>query len=124
MNIEFRGVGSEETICHALCNATAFAQTSYIDNSPNAVCEAQMVGCPVVATNVGGVSSLIEDGKSGFFVPANDPYMMAWHLLELHQNKEENEFIGGNAQNVAHERHNKGRIVSSLMEIYNKVIAD
>ena len=83
-----------------------------------------MVGCPVVATNVGGVSSLIEDGKSGFFVPANDPYMMAWHLLELHQNKEENEFIGGNAQNVAHERHNKGRIVSSLMEIYNKVIAD
>lgn len=124
VNVEFRGVGSEKDVCNALCHATAFAQTSYIDNSPNAVCEAQMVGCPVVATNVGGVSSLIEDGKNGFLVPANDSYQMAWHLIMLYKNKEINGFIGKNAQNMAYQRHDKGQIVNSLIEIYNKVIVD
>lgn len=122
VNVEFHGVGFEEDICYALCHATAFAQTSYIDNSPNAVCEAQIVGCPVVATNVGGLSSLIEDNKSGFLVPANDPYMMAWHLLTLHQNKELNYNIGHYAMSMAQKRHNKQQIVKDLLGIYNKIL--
>lgn len=122
VNVEFLGVGTEKDVCNALCNATAFAQTSYIDNSPNAVCEAQIVGCPVVATNVGGVSSLIEDGKNGFLVPANDPYMMAWHLINLHQDKELNKNVGQNAISMAQKRHDKKQIVTDLLKIYNVTI--
>lgn len=122
VNVDFRGVVTEKEICQALCNATAFAQTSYIDNSPNAVCEAQIVGCPVVSTNVGGIASLIDNGKTGILVPANDPYQMAWHLIELYMNKKLNKEISSYSKEIAATRHDKKRIAKDLVGIYEKVI--
>ena len=43
--------------------------SSYIENSPNSVGEAQMVGVPVVASRVGGTDSMVEHGKTGFMYP-------------------------------------------------------
>lgn len=124
VNLDFRGVGSETDIYEALCNATAFAHTSYIDNSPNAVCEAQLVGCPVVSTNVGGISSLIEDGIDGFLIPSNDPYMMAWKLLNLYKDKQLNQIIASKGQERAKVRHNKERVVKELIDIYDKILSN
>lgn len=122
VNVRFCGVASEQQVCDALCAATAFAQVSYIDNSPNAVCEAQMVGCPVVSTNVGGVPSLIEDGRTGILVPANDPYQMAWHLLRLHTDRALNQSISTEAKQVAHSRHDKAQIATDLLGIYRTIL--
>ena len=124
VNVDFRGIGSETEIYEALCNATAFAHTSYIDNSPNAVCEAQLVGCPVVSTNVGGISSLIEDGIDGFLVPSNDPYMMAWKLLNLYKDKQLNQIVASKGQERAKARHDKERVVKELIDIYDKILSN
>lgn len=123
VNVEMKGVGTEKDICQTLINATAFAQTSYIDNSPNAVCEAQIMGCPVVATHVGGLSSLIENGMDGFLVPANDPYQMAWLLYNLHTDEDLSSKISKNAKETASMRHNKKDIVDSLILTYQKIIS-
>ncbi len=122
VNITLKGVATEETIRNALLNATVFAQTSYIDNSPNAVCEAQICGCPVVACNVGGVSSLINHKETGMLVPANAPYQMAANLHELYVNKNLNNHISINGKKIAQIRHNKGNIIQDLMNIYRYVI--
>lgn len=118
VNITMMGIGKEEDIYNALLSATTFVHPSYIDNSSNAVCEAQLVGCPVVATDVGGMNSLIEDKVTGFLVPSNDPYKMAWRLKELHEDKQLAIKIGNNSRNIAIERHNKTKIVNDLINVY------
>lgn len=122
VNITLKGVATEETIRNALLNATAFAQTSYIDNSPNAVCEAQICGCPVVACNVGGVCTLIKDRETGILVPANDPYQMAANLHRLFIDRQLNVDFSVKAKKIAKKRHNKVAIIKDLLGIYEQII--
>ena len=88
------------------------------------MCEAQLVGCPVVSTNVGGISSLIEDGIDGFLIPSNDPYMMAWKLLNLYKDKQLNQIVASKGQERAKVRHNKERVVKELIDIYDKILSN
>jgi glycosyltransferase involved in cell wall biosynthesis len=57
--------------------------SSYTESSPNAILEAMTMGKPVVATNVGGVPELVEEGHTGFLVPPRDPKAIADRVLYL-----------------------------------------
>lgn len=122
VNVVLKGVANASVIRDSLLQSTAFVNPSYIDNSPNSVCEAQIMGCPVVSTNVGGISSLIQDAFSGFLVPSNDPYQMAYVLKMLHDDKHLNKQIGSQAKHLAEQRHNRIKIVKELMETYNAIL--
>ena len=115
VGVELCGVATPEELRDAICRATVYVHTSYIDNSPNSLCEAQILGCPVVATYVGGIPSLIKDGETGYLVPANDPYQLALLLKELHADPGLGEKMGREAQRVARERHDPEAIVSKLL---------
>jgi glycosyltransferase involved in cell wall biosynthesis len=54
-----------------------FAMSSLHEGLPLALLEAMALGCPPVATSVGGVAEVIEDGVSGFTVPARRPDLQA-----------------------------------------------
>lgn len=124
VNVIFMGVASAEEIRKELSSSTAYIHLSYIDNSPNSVCEAQITGIPVVATNVGGIPSLINDGETGFLVPTNDPYQTAYVINKLANDNALNIRIGEKAKEIAIRRHNKEIIVNTLVETYNKIIND
>jgi glycosyltransferase involved in cell wall biosynthesis len=53
------------------------------DNSPNTVYEAMATGKAIVASKVGGIPELVEDGKTGLIVPPSDPKMLAAAIIEL-----------------------------------------
>jgi len=58
---------------HTLLSASdAFVLSSEFEGNPLCVMEAMAAGLPVVGTDVGGVSQLIEDGKSGLLVKSGD----------------------------------------------------
>lgn len=122
VNVHLLGVASAEKIQESLLHATAYVHTSYIDNSPNSLCEAMILGISTVSTNVGGISSLIENGKTGFLVPSNDPYQMAYLMKLLFENKDMNVSIGKAAQEVAIIRHDRETIVKRVLEIYDEVL--
>ena len=80
--IELGPLTAEEMV-KELVHSHVFVSPSYIDNSPNAVCEAQLLGMPVISTYTGGLPSLIDDGRTGLFVPTGDAPMLAARLKEV-----------------------------------------
>lgn len=122
-NVIFEGVADADKLKQCILTSTVYVHPSYIDNSPNSVCEAQILGCPVIATNVGGVSSLIKDKESGYLVPANDPYQTAFLILQLHNDKELNINIGNKGKAVATKRHDTNTIVKNLISVYKKILS-
>jgi len=122
-NIKYLGVLNEIELKKQLCLATVFVHPSYIDNSPNSVCEAQITGIPVIACNTGGVSSLIHHKITGILIPTNDPYGLAYWIKHLSTHTEFRRQISIKAQKIASERHNPVSICESLMKCYTEILS-
>lgn len=121
LNVNLKGVASAEQLRDALVNSTLYFHSSYIENSPNSVGEAQLIGVPVVASRVGGTDSMVEHGKTGFLYPVTDPYMAAYYIKRLVENQKENISMGKAAREVALVRHDKQAIVENLLKIYDEI---
>jgi len=122
--LSFLGVGNPDDLRRELLNATLYVHPSYIDNSPNSVCEAQMLGVPVVASNVGGVSSLINNGHDGYLFPANDIYLASSYIIELFSDLSLNKRMGDLGYETACKRHSKDAIAAQLLNVYATIIKD
>lgn len=120
--VTLMGVATQQQLREAELNATCYFHPSYIDNSPNSLCEAQMLGVPVIATNVGGIPSLVEDRVTGFLIPANDPYQGAYLIEKIYKDRALNIEIGENERLAADKRHNKETIRKQILAVYNTVL--
>ncbi len=121
VNVNYMGVVSADKLTKILMKSTLYVHPSYIENSPNSVCEAQLLGIPVIATDVGGLASIVEDGVTGYLVPANDPVILASHIISKNQKDLLTE-ISHNERRIAAERHNSQDIINNLLSIYKDVI--
>lgn len=121
VNVSLCGVATAEQLRDAMLHATVYLQPSYVENSPNSVAEAQMLGLPAVATNVGGTASMVEDGVTGILFPCTDPYMGASALMRLICDVELNVSMGESGKQSASIRHNKEQIVKSLLQLYTEI---
>lgn len=122
VKVKLCGVIAADTLVDELLNADMFIHPSYIDNSPNSVCEAQMLGLPIISTNVGGISSLIKQEETGVLVPANDLYALAARIIEINTDKKYAVNLGKGARKAALERHNIKSIVNQNISIYQQII--
>lgn len=76
-------LGQRADVPRLLAAADAFVLASSFEGMPNVVMEALGAGLPVVATDVGGVRELVDDGRTGFVVPAGDEDALAAAMLEM-----------------------------------------
>lgn len=105
-----------------MCRANAFLSPSSIDNSPNAVGEATMVGMPVVATPVGGIPSMLTDGENALFAPAGDAATMAWQLRRIFDDDCLATKLGRGAHQLALRRHDIAATVKQYIDGYRDAI--
>jgi glycosyltransferase involved in cell wall biosynthesis len=119
--IELGHLSAEEMV-KELVNSHVFVSPSFIDNSSNAVCEAQLIGMPVISTYTGGVPSLIEEGRTGLFVPTGDAPMLAARLRDLFEDDNLAVRIGRQAHEVAVKRHDPDSIVHEVVTAYEDVL--
>lgn len=82
----FTGVLSEKEICNQYLKSNVFVCSSTIENSPNSLGEAMILGVPSVAANVGGVSDLLQHKEEGFIYQSDAPYMLAHYICEIFGN--------------------------------------
>lgn len=124
VGVIYAGIFSEKMLCQAALAADIYIHPSYIDNSPNSLCEAQLLGMPCISTNVGGISTLIQHLGTGILVPANAPFDLALQILNLHANSTLAEKLGKSATEVAQRRHHPNSILSQLTTTYNRILLD
>lgn len=117
-NIRFLGFCSPERLIDEMCQSTMYVHTAYIENSPNSICEAQMIGMPIVSTMVGGIATLVRNGVDGDLLPANDPWQLANAIVELAKDKERMNTYSVNSRQHALERHNPDNILRQLLGCY------
>lgn len=122
VNVKFKGIVDSNCLKEKLVEADIYVNTSYIDNSPNSLCEAQILGLPIISTNVGGISSIVKHEFSGVLVPANDPFILASEIIKLIKSPDRAMFYSQNGQNEASIRHDSKRIVSALKLIYESIV--
>ena len=116
--LTLEGVADAETLCAALRSCTLYVHPSYIDNSPNSVCEAQILGVPVIASNVGGIPSLVNDGVNGLLFPSGDAASLVELIVSLYGAPDFRHSLGEEARRTALSRHDKDRIVKELLSTY------
>lgn len=124
VNIIFKGRVNADELSELLENSDLYVHVSHIENSPNSVCEAMLVGLPIIATYAGGTGSLLQNEKEGILVQDGDPYILAGAIMMMKLNPEKAAFLGANARKRALARHSAERILEQLVTAYNKILLD
>lgn len=120
--VEFLGFQPAAEIARLHREAQIFVLPSQNDNSPNALAEAMVSGLPVIATRVGGIPSMVEDGTTGLLVPWGDPQALAAKILWLLQQPAERQRLAANARRVARERHLPENVACATIVAYKEVL--
>ncbi|MEY4603251.1 MAG: hypothetical protein RIT43_543 [Bacteroidota bacterium] len=97
--------------------------TSLNEGTPVSLIEAQASGIPVVATDVGGVRDVVNDGKTGFVVPSLDVGKFSEKLLFLLQNKKTREEMSQNGWTFVEDKFHYTRLVKNMETYYKKLLA-
>lgn len=121
LHIKLLGSRGEKEIVQLLAEADIYCQVSHIENSPNSLCEAQMMGLPVVASYAGGTATMLDDGKAGVLVQDGDPYALAGAITELSRDFAAARQYGRQARQLALERHDPAAITGDLVNIYRTI---
>ena len=78
--ILFLGKRGQSTLPYYYAAAEVVVMPSHYESFGMVALEAMACGTPVIASRVGGLAHLIQDGETGFFVPAQDPETLAEKL--------------------------------------------
>lgn len=121
MGINLLGQLQEEDLVKEMLQADMFVHASHIENSPNSVCEAMLLGMPIIATYAGGTPSMLADMKEGLLVQDGDPYAMGGAIIELIENWDFAKRLGDNARERGLTRNDPQKIVNDILKIYTTV---
>ncbi len=112
---------TEEEMCRQYLKAHVFVCPSAIENSPNSVGEAMLLGMPVVASYVGGTGDLLSDKIDGFLYPFDEPYMLAGYVDRIFSDDSEAAALGQTARLHAQKTHHVRDNYKMLMNIYRDI---
>ena len=117
----FLGDLSAEEMRQAFLQTNVFALTSTLENSPNSLGEAMLLGVPSVAADVGGVHNLLSDEAEGFLYSSGDVATLAKQIIRLFAMEEEASSLGESARRHAQKTHDPVNNLRELIKIYNEI---
>ncbi len=112
-----------EQIVGKMLQSSLYVHSSHMDNSPNSLCEAMLIGMPCIASRVGGVPSLVREGIDGFLYHDRDVCMLADRIIQILSDPNLASRLGQEARNTALLRHDRKKIAARMVEIYQQVLS-
>jgi glycosyltransferase involved in cell wall biosynthesis len=101
----------------------AVALSSANEGTPVSLIEALAAGVPAVATDVGGVKDVVEDGRTGLLVEAGDTAAIGEALSRLATEPELRAAMSERARSSVRDRYSVPRLVSDMDDLYQRVLA-
>lgn len=114
--------GHCENVLEYLCALDIGVHSSIFEGVPISLLEYMSVGLPAIATSVGGIPDVINDGKTGLLVPAKKSQKMADILLQLILNQKLRISIGEKSRQWVKEKASYQSLTSKITSIYDKVL--
>jgi glycosyltransferase involved in cell wall biosynthesis len=114
----FTFLGHRDDVPARLADSDIFVLPSRSEAFPNAVLEAMATGLPIVASGVGGILELVDDGVSGLLVPPGDAPSLADRLCRLMNDPALAARLGGAARSEALARYSFDRMVAAFESLY------
>ena len=118
-NVEFLGPQNELQMKEHMLKSNVFVSASSIENSPNSLGEAMLLGMPCISSDVGGVSDLMRHNEEGYIYPADAPEMLAYYIMKVFGDRETAEKCGKKARIHAMDTHNPQQNWNDLWRIYS-----
>jgi glycosyltransferase involved in cell wall biosynthesis len=98
-----------------------FVMSSVTEGLGTSLLDAMAAWRAVVATRVGGIPEVVEDGKTGLLVPARDHHLMAEAIVRLLRHPEERRRMGLAGLHRVREKFSAGRMVSDTVRVYESL---
>jgi glycosyltransferase involved in cell wall biosynthesis len=120
-NIEYLGKVDQTTLQKLHQKASIYVQPSTYEPFSIAVLEAMSCETPVIATKVGGMPEVIENGETGIIVPADNPLKLAEAINYLLENKDIRVRFGEAGRKRVKKNFTVEVLVKKLIKIYEKM---
>ncbi len=121
-NITIIPTVSHADLFKAVRQSDLFVMSSVSEGFPMAPAEAMVLGVPVIATKVGGIPELIEDGVSGVLVPAKNAKMLADAIKTVLLDNNLRESLSIHGQKRINNNFHPTIICQKLLDYYNEVL--
>lgn len=122
-NMEFLGRLPRESV-YALMDHAQFlvVPSEWYESFPVVVAEAFARGLPVIASNIGSLAELIDDGRTGFLFQPGNADELAFSVHRAFEHKDEMDSISQSARMEFQSKYTAQRNYESLMQIYSTVL--
>jgi len=118
-NVYFLGELNETQMLEQYLKANVFICPSSIENSPNSLGEAQILGVPCIASYVGGIPDMVPKESCGYLYRFEEIEMLAFYICEIFK---KTIFNNSEMSNIAKKRHSIDINTNQLISIYTKII--
>lgn len=115
--------GWKEDLKDVYSDLDMVALTSLNEGTPVSLIEALAAARPVVATNVGGVADVVEDGVNGYLVPLGHIEDFSQRLAELIREPQKRREFGYKGRETVREKFSKKRLIEDIKSLYEEAIS-
>ena len=121
-NVTFTGVLPEADMAARMARSHVFVMASIIENSPNTLGEAMMLGVPVVSAYTGGAPSMAADEREAIFYRPDDPAMLAHQIRRVFNDPATAETRAQAARARALDTHDPAQNLGALVAAYGDIM--
>ena len=121
-NVAFVGYKSQAEVRKYFEETDVFVLSSFAEGVPVVLMEAMAAGVPVVATQIAGVSELVENGVSGYIVPAGDTVSLTQSIEKLLNDCQLRTKLGRAGRSKVEEEFNINLEAQKLCQVMSKAI--
>jgi D-inositol-3-phosphate glycosyltransferase len=121
--VTFLGKKSQDSLPYYYSAAEAVVVPSQYESFGMVALEAMACGTPVVASQIGGLAYLVQDGVTGFTVPVDDPHELAQKLESILLDPDLHQRLGMQAVKVA-QAYAWEKIAQKLLVVYDELLAN